>query len=76
MAMNLTAQRVGTEVRVALVRAGASQSDLGQHLGLSQTAISRRLLGEVAFDVTEIVAAAEFLGVAASDLLGPATAVA
>ena len=68
MATNLTAQRVGVEVRVALTRRGMTQTDLAQQLGLSQTAISRRLTGEVPFDVEELAATADFLAVEIADL--------
>ena len=53
---------VGANVRAELARRGLSQTDLAKHLGMSQTSISKRLRGEVSFNVDETAAAAEFLG--------------
>jgi len=64
------ARRVGDGVRAALKARRLTQADLGSHLGLSQTAVSRRLLGEVPFDVAELHAAADLLGVDVSALVG------
>lgn len=63
---------MGDEVRAALARRRLSQSDLGQHLGLSQAAVSRRLLGEVPFDIAELAAVAAFLDVPLDALTGVA----
>lgn len=71
------AQRVASQVRAELARQSKTQTDLGEALSLSQTAISRRITGEVAFDVTELALTAVYLGVPVSSLLGePSEAVA
>lgn len=57
------AQRVASHVRAELARQQKNQTQLGGALGLSQTAVSRRLTGEVAFDVTELAQVAVYLGV-------------
>lgn len=63
------ARRVGDEIRAHLARRRMSQSQLGSLLGLSQTAVSRRLLGEVPFDIDELTAVADALGIDVRDLI-------
>ena len=53
-----------------MASAGISQDTLATSLGVSQAAVSRRLTGAVAFDVTELDALAQLFGVPASRLLG------
>lgn len=60
---------VVTEVRVAALRAGASQNDIAAHLDMSQAAFSRRMTGEVEFRVSELRAIAGFLSVPLEQLL-------
>lgn len=69
------AARTGANVRAEMARAGISQTSLATSLGISQAAVSKRLRGEVAFNVDELAAVAEVLGVALSALLAeqPAT---
>lgn len=62
-------ESVGAEVRGLLAKNKISQSAAGKHLGLSQAAMSRRLLGEVPFNVDELVAIAALVGVPASRFL-------
>lgn len=45
-------------MRAELARQGMSQAELGQAVGLTQGQISKRLRGEVAFDVNELAAVA------------------
>ena len=61
--INSGAQRVGRNVRVALVEHGTTQQDIAQVLGLVQSGVTRRLLGEVCFRADELLAIAEHLGV-------------
>lgn len=63
------AARTGANVRAEMARAGISQTSLATSLGISQAAVSKRLRGEVAFNVDELAAVAEVLGVALSALL-------
>lgn len=53
-----------------MARRGISQTRVGDRLSLSQPAISARLRGQTPFDVNELVAIAEFLGVPVSTLIG------
>lgn len=52
-----------------MARRKISQTALAAHLGMTQSAVSRRLTGEVPFDVVELEAAAALLGVSAAQLL-------
>lgn len=54
-------QVVAANVRAAAARKRASQSDLGRVLGVSQAAVSRRLLGRMSFRVDELRLLAEYL---------------
>jgi transcriptional regulator with XRE-family HTH domain len=63
------AQRVGLEIKVRMTRAGLKQADLAAVLGLSRAAVSRRLNGEIPFDVAELDLVAELLGTTSSALV-------
>jgi transcriptional regulator with XRE-family HTH domain len=69
MTINATAAHVADAVRDAMSQRRVSQTVLGRSLGMSQTAVSRRLMGEVPFDVVELVAIAGLLHVPLSSLL-------
>jgi transcriptional regulator with XRE-family HTH domain len=60
---------VAEEVRVALARRQMSGVKLAQQIGKSQVYVSRRLRGEVAFDVMDLALVAEALGISVTDLL-------
>lgn len=60
---------VGSNVRAEMARKNISQTTLAQALDLSQAQVSKRLRGEIAFNVNELHAAAEFLGINAAVLL-------
>lgn len=68
------AAAVGAEVRGLLAKHKISQTSAGTRLGLSQSAMSRRLAGEIAFNVDELAALADLIGVPVSDLLGKTAA--
>lgn len=70
MEPNSPSQRVAANVRAELGRHRRSQTELGQALGLTQSAVSRRLAGKVAFDIDELHTMAEWLGVTLAVLLG------
>jgi transcriptional regulator with XRE-family HTH domain len=53
---------VAEEVRAAMARKRLTQTQLGRLLGLGQSAVSRRLSGEVPFDVVELHRIAEATG--------------
>jgi transcriptional regulator with XRE-family HTH domain len=56
-------------VRAEMARHRVAQNAVAAHLGLSQTAISKRLAGTVPFDINELTRTAELLGVDLADLL-------
>jgi hypothetical protein len=62
-------QWVAAEVRAEMARQRVSQQTLAGAVGISQAAISRRITGEVPFDVTELARVAEVLGVPAAQFL-------
>lgn len=66
---NLATTRVAERVRTAMRERGIVQTALAAELGRSQTAISRRLTGEVPFDVNELDDIARVLGVDVVDLM-------
>lgn len=62
-------------VRAEVARRRARHADLALALNMSTTALSRRMTGDVAFNVHEIGLVAEFLGVPVADLMStPAAA--
>ena len=71
--MGTTSLRATTaaEVRAEMARQRRSGVELATHLDLSQQAVSRRLAGEVAFDLDELAAVAEWLGVPLQTLIAP-----
>ena len=75
MALTPTAQ-TGRNVRAEMARAGVSQIDLAERVGLSQSGLSKRLRGVVPFDVNELDAIATALGVPVVSLLPQPEAVA
>jgi transcriptional regulator with XRE-family HTH domain len=58
-----TAQSVGRQVRAVLAEQGRAQAELAPVLSMTTAALSRRLLGQVAFRVDEIARVAEYLQV-------------
>ena len=64
--------QVAANVRAEMARQRKRQADLGEMLGLTQGAVSKRMSGTVALDVDELGKIASFLGVDVSALLGAA----
>lgn len=62
-------QRVNTEIRVLLARREMSQRDLASLTGMSQVAVSRRMTGQIPWDLAELELVAETLKVDPSHLL-------
>jgi len=62
-------QAVAGEVRAEAARRRVSQRAIAVALGVSQTAVSRRLNGEIPFDVDELGKVAELLGVPPAQFL-------
>lgn len=63
------AQRVSQNVRDEMTRQGVSQRKLGEHLGLVQSQIWRRLAGEIEFRPSELEKTAALLDVPIEQLL-------
>ncbi len=63
-AMQITmSEAIGEELRAAIARVRLSGAALGRHLGKPQPWISRRLTGSVPFDVDELDAVCDLLGI-------------
>lgn len=60
---------VAEEIRVLLARRRMSASELARRIGQSQPYLSRRLTGEVALDVDDLVKIAQVLDVSPGSLL-------
>ena len=56
-------RRINDLIRCTMRRQKVSQNELGYQLGLQQTAISKRLSGEVDWTLFEILNAFEILGI-------------
>jgi transcriptional regulator with XRE-family HTH domain len=54
---------IAANVRAEMARRGKSQADIGSLLGITRQAISRRLLGHVAFDADDLATIATYLNV-------------
>ena len=66
-----TRDRVAATVRAELARQAKTGSALARHLGMPQSAVSRRLQGAIAFTVEDLVAVAEWLDIPVTTLLLP-----
>ena len=67
--MESLSTQVAANVRAEMARQRKRQADLGEVLGLTQGAISKRMSGTVALDVDEVGKIAAFLGVPVSSLV-------
>lgn len=68
--MNQSAgERTAGAVRAELARRRISGRDLAAGLGWSVGLTARRLRGECPFDIDQLVAVADFLGVSVADLV-------
>lgn len=56
------AERVGAAVRAEMTRRKITQAEVSACIGLTQQAVSRRLAGQVPFDVNELAKIADYLG--------------
>lgn len=71
-------ERATEEIRVLLARRKMSAAELARRTGQKPAALSRRMTGDVAFDLDDLEVIARELGVSVVDLLGggPQTTVA
>lgn len=68
MQPNVT-KRVTAEVRAEAGRQNATQAEIAQILGISQTQVSRRFTGQIDFGIDELAKLAEAWGVPFTRLL-------
>lgn len=61
---------VAGEVRAEMARQQINQQRVADALGFSRQALSRRITGEVPFDVAELEKIADLLGVPVARLIG------
>lgn len=64
--------RVGANVRAEMARRGLNQTQLAAAIGKTQTQVSKRLSGQIAFDINELTAVADVLDVPLSHLTADA----
>lgn len=76
MRTETTTRRVAANLRAELARQGMTQDDLAAALGVSQQAISRRLLGRGSLTVDDLEALARVLDTTPERLLAPMGALA
>lgn len=60
---------VAANVRAEIARAGKSQSDVAQHIPLSQQSLSQRMQGRVPFRISELQRIADYLGISVNALV-------
>lgn len=65
-------QRVGRNVRAEMARNDLTQADIAARLRLTQPAVSRRLTGDVPFNVDELSIVSRAVGVPLSRLVAGA----
>lgn len=65
-----TRASVSANVRAEVARRGASQALIGQTLGLTQQAVSRRIRGDVEWTASELANLADLLELPVDALLG------
>ena len=70
--MSASLPALNPSIRAEMARAGLTQMQLSQKLGMSQSALSRRLSSDAEWSVGELVALADILGVPAARLLAEA----
>lgn len=68
------ATNTGQNVRAEMARRSKSQADIAALLGLSQTAVSRRLKGNVDFSATELETLSREFGVPVGTFFGEVAA--
>lgn len=67
--VNSLTERVAATARAEVARRRVSQEKLAHALGVSQGAVSRRLLGHVGFSLSELEKTAELLEIPVEELL-------
>lgn len=68
---HLSANEVaGREIKTWMLRSGSKQKDLADLLGISQAAVSKKLRGEAAFTLDDLLSIAGFFNLTLTELLG------
>lgn len=67
--MDLVRATVASNIRAEMARASVPQVRVAAVLGISQTAVSKRLRGVIAWRVDEVVKVAALIGVPLADLI-------
>lgn len=62
-------ETVGATVRAEMARRKVTQQQVADVLGIAQTQVSRRLNGQVSFNVDELQAVAHLLGMSVQSLV-------
>ncbi len=65
---------VAAEVRAAIARKQASKVELAEKLGMTPSALSRRVNGHIKFNADEVAMVADVLNVTVASLYGEAAA--
>jgi transcriptional regulator with XRE-family HTH domain len=63
--------RVAAQIRALMAARRRTSGELGQALGISQSAASRRMVGDGTFTLDQIQQAADWLGVPITDIITP-----
>lgn len=71
--LSATPNQVRAAIRAEMARYNVEQTDLARHLCMTQQAVSRRLTGQVALTVDDIVRIAAVIGCPPGRLLNPLT---
>lgn len=72
---NLT-DRVAAQIRALMAARRLTSAELGKALGISQSSASRRMVGDGTFNLDEIQATADWLGVSITDIITPVPGIA
>jgi transcriptional regulator with XRE-family HTH domain len=64
-------ERAAAQIRALMAARRKTSAELGDALGISQSAASRRMLGDGTFTLNQIQATAEWLGVPITDIIIP-----
>lgn len=64
--------KVAAQIRALMAARRKTSAELGEALGISQSAAARRLRGEGTFNLNQIQTVADWLGLTVADIIAPA----
>lgn len=67
--MTNTTEELAAHLRAEFARRKIPNTQIAERLGITQTAVSRRMLGQTPIDVPELYELADLLGMPVADLL-------